>query len=100
MNQRRGMSLTVVALAIVLLVGAVPAADSPLLDATKRGDEAAVRSLLAEGADPNVAQGDGLTALHLAAQAGNLEIAELPAGWGCEGRGADAHRWLHAAAPR
>ena len=77
MNQRRGMSLTVVALAIVLLVGAVPAADSPLLDATKRGDEAAVRSLLAEGADPNVAQGDGLTALHLAAQAGNLEIAEL-----------------------
>jgi len=61
----------------VLLAGAVPAADSPLLDATKRGDEAAVRSLLAEGADPNVAQGDGLTALHLAAQAGNLEIAEL-----------------------
>ena len=77
MNQRRGMSLTVVALATVLLAGAVPAADSPLLDATKRGDEAAVRSLLAEGADPNVAQGDGLTALHLAAQAGNLEIAEL-----------------------
>ena len=77
MNQRRGMVLTVVALATVLLAGAVPAADSPLLDATKRGDEAAVRSLLAEGADPNVAQGDGLTALHLAAQAGNLEIAEL-----------------------
>ena len=70
MNQRRGMVLTVVALATVLLAGAVPAADSPLLDATKRGDEAAVRSLLAEGADPNVAQGDGLTALHLAAQAG------------------------------
>ena len=77
MNQRRGMVLTVVVLATVLLAGAVPAADSPLLDATKRGDEAAVRSLLAEGADPNVAQGDGLTALHLAAQVGNLEIAEL-----------------------
>ena len=77
MNQRRGMVLTVVVLATMLLAGAVPAADSPLLDATKRGDEAAVRSLLAEGADPNVAQGDGLTALHLAAQVGNLEIAEL-----------------------
>ena len=43
MNQRRGMSLTVAALATVLLAGAVPPADSPLLDATKRGDAVAVR---------------------------------------------------------
>ena len=77
MNQRRGMSLAVAALATVLLTGAVPPADSPLIDATKRGDAAGVRSLLAEGADPNVALGDGLTALHVAAQEGNLEIAEI-----------------------
>jgi ankyrin repeat protein len=77
MNQRRGVSLSVAALAVVLLAGAVPPADSPLLDATKQGDVVAVRSLLAEGADPNVAQGDGLTALHVAAQEGNLEIAEV-----------------------
>ena len=38
---------------------------------------AAVRSLLGEGADPNEAQGDGLTALHVAAQQGNLEITEI-----------------------
>ena len=82
MNQRRGMFLTVASLAIVLMAGAVPPADSPLIDATKRGDVAAVRSLLAEGADPNVAQGDGLTALHLAAQEGNLEIAEVLLGGG------------------
>ena len=82
MNQRRGMFLAVATLATVLLTGAVPAADSPLLDATTRGDVAAVRSLLAEGADPNLAQGDGLTALHLAAQEGNLEIAEILLGAG------------------
>ena len=74
--------MTVAALATMLLVGAVTPADSPLLDATKRGDVAGVRSLLAEGADPNVAQGDGLTALHLAAQEGSLEIAEILLGAG------------------
>jgi hypothetical protein len=36
MSQRRGVFLTVAALAIVLLTGAVPPADSPLLDATHR----------------------------------------------------------------
>ena len=71
------MKLTVAALVITLLSGNVPADDGELLDATSRGDVAAVRSLLAEGADPNVAQGDGLTALHVAAQEGNLEIARL-----------------------
>jgi ankyrin repeat protein len=82
MNQRGGVLMTVAALATMLLVGAVTPADSPLLDATKRGDVAGVRSLLAEGADPNVAQGDGLTALHLAAQEGSLEIAEILLGAG------------------
>ncbi len=82
MNQRRGVFLTVAVLAITLLAGAIPPADSPLLEATKRGDVAAVRSLLEEGADPNVAQGDGLTALHLAAQEGNIEIAEVLLGAG------------------
>ena len=72
-----GARLTVAALVITLLSGAVPPADRELLDATSRGDVAAVRSLLKEGADPNVAQGDGLTALHVAAQEGNLEIARL-----------------------
>ena len=38
-----------------------------LADAAQRGDRAAVRSLLAAGADVDAAQGDGATALHWAA---------------------------------
>src|SRR6185503_11045862 len=49
----------------------------PLLDAVKKGDVAAVRSLLREGADPNSASGDGLTPLHVAAQEGNTQIARM-----------------------
>jgi ankyrin repeat protein len=64
------------ALAIVLLTGARAPDDRALLDAARRGDIAAVKSLIKQGADPNAAQGDGLTALHLAAQQGNLEIAK------------------------
>ena len=41
--------------------------DSPVADAAMRGDAAAVRALIARGADVNAAQGDGMTALHWAA---------------------------------
>jgi len=61
----------------VLVIAAATPADRELVDAAKRGDVAAVRSLLGEGADPNEAQGDGLTSLHVAAQEGNLEITQL-----------------------
>ena len=84
MNPGRGTCLTAAVLAIALLIGTVAAADLPLLDATKRGDAAAVRSLIADGADPNATRGDGLTALHLAAEAGNLEIARLLIGAGAQ----------------
>ena len=77
MKPRAGACLIAVVLAIALVSGTAAAEDRALLDATKRGDVGAVRSLLADGADPNAAQGDGLTALHLAAQAGNIEIAQL-----------------------
>ena len=76
MRSRRDMSLVGTVLAIGLLTGAV-FPDDRLLDATRRGDIEAVRSILADGADPSVAQGDGLTALHLAAERGHLEIAGL-----------------------
>src|SRR5689334_3966168 len=64
-------------LAVLVLTGAVPLAEVPLVEAARRSDVAAVRSLLREGADPNGAQGDGMTALHTAAEMGNLEIARL-----------------------
>lgn len=47
--------------------GAFPGPDSPVADAAMRGDAAAVRALIAEGADVNAPQGDGMTALHWAA---------------------------------
>ena len=73
--------------AVLLLVAAIlpaalaaqdtlPAADERLLAAAGDGRAEAVRSLLEEGADVNVARGDGLTPLHLAAENGHLAVAE------------------------
>ena len=64
------------------LIGALAAAtprfaDSPVADAAMRGDIAAVRELLANGADVNAAQGDGMTALHWAAERGDPELAQV-----------------------
>jgi ankyrin repeat protein len=42
-----------------------------------RGDREAVRALLQQGADVNMAQGDGMTALHWAAERGDAAMAEM-----------------------
>jgi ankyrin repeat protein len=76
MKPSHGMRVASLLLSLTILIGAVPPPD-PLLDAVKRADAAAVRALLRGGANASVAQSDGLTALHVAAQAGNLEIARL-----------------------
>ena len=49
--------------------------EAPVADAAERGDLEAVRSLLRQGADVNTAQPDGMTALHWAASANDIEIA-------------------------
>jgi ankyrin repeat protein len=49
---------------------------SPIADAAMKNDLAAVRSLIGKG-DVNVAQGDGMTALHWAARNGNTEMVTL-----------------------
>jgi ankyrin repeat protein len=46
-------------------------------DAAMRRDVAAVRKLIAQGTNVNVPQGDGMTALHWAAEQGNTEMAGL-----------------------
>ena len=51
--------------------------DAPVADAAARGDLEAVRSLLREGADVNAPQGDGMTALHWAAERGDAELADV-----------------------
>jgi ankyrin repeat protein len=68
-------SISVLALAVVT-AGVVAAADNPLVQAAKRNDAAAVRTLLRQRADANAKEGDGATALHWAAYHGNTAIAD------------------------
>ena len=51
--------------------------DAPVADAASRGDVEAVLALLKQGADVNLPQGDGMTALHWAAANGNAELARI-----------------------
>lgn len=53
------------------------ARESPVANAAMNGDVAAVRALLQQRADVNTAQGDGMTALHWAAERGSHELATL-----------------------
>ena len=58
------------------LVGAATSS-SPVADAAMRGDRDAVRTLLKQGADVSAAQGDGMTALHHAAERGDVAMVEM-----------------------
>ena len=60
----------------VLLCGAT-LPDSPVANAAMNGNIEAVQDLLQEGADVNLAQGDGMTALHWAAEAGDMKMVEM-----------------------
>ncbi len=64
-------------LAAVLAVLALSPPDSPVADAAMRGDVEAVRTLLSQGADVNAARGDGMTALHWAAERGDSDLAGM-----------------------
>lgn len=76
MQFRRTNWLAVAATAV--LMGAfVGAPEAPVADAAERGELEQVRSLVRDGADVNAAQGDGMTALHWAAQRGDTEMAQL-----------------------
>ncbi len=61
-------------LAAMLFMGS---SDSPVADAAMRGEVGVVRELLQTGADVDLAQGDGMTALHWAAKNANVELARL-----------------------
>ncbi len=52
-------------------------AETPVADAAMRGEIEVVRALLKQGADVNAAQGDGMTALHWAAENGDVEITAM-----------------------
>src|SRR5262245_16214584 len=66
--------------AVALMVSATAFAigvDSRLADATRKGDRAAVRTLLQQKVDVNSLAADGTSALHWAVRADDLELAEL-----------------------
>ena len=67
------------AVTTLLLAGAPMAGPENVrvADAAMRGDAAAVRALLQQRADVNAAQGDGMTALHWAAERGDAELARV-----------------------
>ena len=82
-RRNRPASAVVVLLLSLLQWGAVPA-ESPIADAAMRGDVEEVRSLIERGLDVNAPQGDGMTALHWAAETGSTEIAHILLGVGAD----------------
>jgi uncharacterized protein len=73
-------SLLIALVMLVVTAAAVPSAapsSSPVADAASNGDAASVRALLTKGADVNAPQGDGMTALHWAAERGDADLTAL-----------------------
>jgi uncharacterized protein len=79
MTRRLGLNF-IAALCLSTLMSALVGAassTSPVADAVMRGDIDTVRTLLQQGADVNAPQGDGMTALHWAAQRGDVELTTM-----------------------
>ena len=78
---RRGEGMLCAALSLLLsatpAAGQIHTAPSPVADAAKRQDSAALQALLQEGADVDQPQGDGATALHWAVYRDDLETTRL-----------------------
>ena len=64
-------------LGVVMALTAATPPEAPVADAAMKGDLETVRGLLRQGADVNGAQGDGMTALHWAAERAQLEMVEV-----------------------
>ena len=56
---------------------AAPVGAAAFVDAAMNGNRETVRALLKEGVDVNTTQADGMTALHWAAQKGDVELAKI-----------------------
>ena len=84
----------------VAAISLVAAVNAPVSDATMVRNVEAVRSLLEEGADVNASQGDGMTALHWAAEHGDVKMVTMLLGAGADlemGTRLSEHTPLHVA---
>jgi ankyrin repeat protein len=96
-----GLVCTIALLATAVMTAR--AADLRVAEAAMKGDVAAVRALLQQGAEVNGALGDGMTALHWAAEHGDEELAAVLIKAGADPRAGTrigAHTPLHVAAKR
>ena len=78
------MGLLGATLLLASLAGSVEAQDGGLMRAARQGDADAVQALLAGGADPSQAQGDGITALHMGALEGHRDVVDVLLAAGAE----------------
>src|SRR5579863_10180686 len=75
--RRFGIPTFVAVVASAMVTYAQGPIATPVADAASHGDVATVQSLLKQGADASAAQGDGMTALHYAADSGNAALAAM-----------------------
>ena len=74
-NRRGSVFVGTLLVALSALMGAQTA--TPVADAAMARNVASVRALLKQGADVNAAQGDGMTALHWAANHGDADLTKM-----------------------
>ena len=70
------MSRSVLPFAVLLLVVSSLPLEGQLLEASRSGDLNAVQEMIIQGANVNEARGDGITALHAAAERGHRDVTE------------------------
>jgi hypothetical protein len=78
------MRLSLILAAAIAAIPTTKAVDSRVADAAMRRDTAMVRTLIRQGVSVNVAQGDGMTALHWAAAHGDVGEVRLLLGAGAK----------------
>jgi uncharacterized protein len=74
---RRRLGASLIAVFFAASIAGAQSSSAPVADAAMRGDAAAVRALLKEGADVNGSHGDGMSALHWAAERGDVPMLEM-----------------------
>ena len=92
--------MLLVALVLTAAMGAQQVRSRPLPMPPRAATRPRCKQLLKHGADVNGAQGDGMSALHWAAERGDAELADMLIFAGANISRGDAHRPVHAAAPR